>query len=462
MKQIIKPLSASLLLFVFTSTFITAAAQKKEPQLTRILFIFDASNSMWGTWGDKTKIESAKDVLTAAIKQLEGIPNLELALRMYGHQVPIEPGKQDCSDTKLEVPFSPNNHKNIIGKVLSVIPKGTTPIARSLEYAGEDFPDKNSRNIIILITDGIEACDEDPCAVSRALASKGITVKPFVVGIGLDISHLMGLTCIGSFFDASNEQEFKDVLNVILTQVLNNTTVQISLMDTQKKPTETNVTCSLYDQKTGILKESIMHTLNYKGNPDTLTLDPITTYRMVVHTIPPVEVKDIKIKPGEHNIIPAYTPQGYLNMKVPGYLGKVNINTIIRHHGGDGKTLHVQQMNTVEKLITGFYDLEVLTLPRLYFNNIEIKQSQTYKIEIPKPGMLSYSCAREITGAIFKNDTKTDEWVYNLQTAQMHDMIELLPGKYKIIYRELSSMKTMHTRKVEFIIYPGERTTINL
>jgi Ca-activated chloride channel family protein len=30
------------------------------------------------------------------------------------------------------------------------------------------------RNVIILITDGIEACDEDPCAVSRALMAKGM------------------------------------------------------------------------------------------------------------------------------------------------------------------------------------------------------------------------------------------------------------------------------------------------
>jgi Ca-activated chloride channel family protein len=435
---------------------------QKQPQLTRILIIFDASNSMWGTWGKDTKIESARRVLISTVDSLRGIPNLQLALRMYGHQVPIEPGKQDCSDTKLEIPFGPDNHTAIINKIKTVVPKGTTPIARSLEYAGEDFPDKNSRNIIILITDGIEACDEDPCAVSRALGAKGISVKPFVVGIGLDISHLLGLQCIGTFFDANNEQDFKDVLQLIFAQVMNNTTVQVDLLDTQKKPKESNVTVSFYDQKSGVLKKTMMHTLNYKGNPDTITLEPLFTYRMVVHTIPQVEVRDIKIISGQHNTIPAYCPQGYLNIKMNGFAGKTPVNTVIRQTGGDGKTLHVQYMNTTEKLITGKYDLEVLTLPRLYFNNIDIKQSETTKIEIPRTGYLYYTCPRKIYGAIFQFDKKTDEWVYNLNPNVLEDNLELLPGKYKVVYREADSNKTVHTREVEFTIRSGAKTDLNL
>ena len=41
--------------------------------------------------------------------------------------------------------------------------KGTTPIAKSLEEAAADFPIDNSRNIVILITDGKEECGMDPC-----------------------------------------------------------------------------------------------------------------------------------------------------------------------------------------------------------------------------------------------------------------------------------------------------------
>lgn len=437
-------------------------AQQKQPKKTRILIIFDASNSMWGEWDKTTKIESARKILSATVDSLRHVPNLELALRIYGHQVAIEPGKQDCNDTKLEIPFGPNNHTDIIRKIRTVIPKGTTPIARSLEYAGADFPDASTRNIIVLITDGIEACDEDPCAVSKALGEKGISVKPFVVGIGLDIDHLMGLQCIGTFFDASNESDFSEVMKVVIAQALNNTTVQIDLMNTAKQPKETNVTCSLYDQRTGALKKSLTHTLNYKGNPDTITLDPLSTYKMVVHSIPQVTVENIKIMAGEHTHIVAHTPQGLLRLKMAGYSGKTPIVTVIRQSKGNGNTIHHQYMNSTEKLITGKYDLEVLTIPRLYFNEVSISQSEVTKIEIPRVGYLNYSMGRKVHAQIFKDDTNKDEWVYNINPDVMFDQLEMLPGKYKIIYREADAQKTIHTRIVKFTIYSADQTTVNL
>jgi Ca-activated chloride channel family protein len=137
----------------------------------RILFIFDGSNSMNAQWEKSSKIAIAKRLMTQTMDSLRGLENVELALRIYGHQSKILPGKQDCSDTKLEVPFASanDNYQKIINEIRRLEPKGTTPIARSLEYSAEDFPPcDDCRNIIILITDGIEACDEDPCAVAIA------------------------------------------------------------------------------------------------------------------------------------------------------------------------------------------------------------------------------------------------------------------------------------------------------
>ena len=74
------------------------------------------------------------------MQELEGQPDLELALRLYGHQTPIQPGKQDCDDTKLEVPFSENSIPAMRSTLNGVRCLGTTPIARSLERAAGDFP----------------------------------------------------------------------------------------------------------------------------------------------------------------------------------------------------------------------------------------------------------------------------------------------------------------------------------
>src|SRR3989344_5292643 len=163
--------------------FFASKAQAQE--LTRVLFILDASNSMNAKWGDQSRIESAKELLAKAVDSLRGSANLEIALRVYGHQSPITATYQDCNDTKLEVPFGKDNYDRIKTRIKSILAKGTTPIARSLEAAADDFPDMNSRNIIILITDGLEACDNDPCVIAKKLHDKGVKVTPFVIGLGL-------------------------------------------------------------------------------------------------------------------------------------------------------------------------------------------------------------------------------------------------------------------------------------
>ena len=129
--------------WLFIGLFFSACHLVAQEQITRILFVFDASNSMHARWDNSTRIAIAKEVLIKTVDSLSSIPNLEIALRVYGHQSPITPSYQDCNDTKLEVPFGPNNYTRIKQKIRQIEPKGTTPIARSLEASAEDFPDRN-------------------------------------------------------------------------------------------------------------------------------------------------------------------------------------------------------------------------------------------------------------------------------------------------------------------------------
>ncbi|MBR4582477.1 MAG: VWA domain-containing protein, partial [Bacteroidales bacterium] len=142
--------------------------EEPEPPLTRILFIFDASMSMSDKWEGGQKFVKARELMFELLDSLERVQKkhpLEVALRIYGHQSPVPP--QDCTDSKLEVSFGESTIGIIRDKLMSITPKGTTPIAYSLGQSEGDFPEGNdSRNIIILITDGIEMCNGDPCEVS--------------------------------------------------------------------------------------------------------------------------------------------------------------------------------------------------------------------------------------------------------------------------------------------------------
>ena len=156
---------------------------------------------------------------------------------------------------------------------------------------------------------------------------------------------------------------------MVVAQALNNTTAQINLLDISKKPIETDVAVTFYDEFSGVVRYNFMHTLNYAGNPDTIFIDPIGTYKMVVHTIPEVVKKGIKIIPGKHNTIIADAPQGYLYLKVGDNNRSVygTLPCIVRKKG-ESQTIHVLNFNSYDKFIVGKYDLEVLSLPRMKFN----------------------------------------------------------------------------------------------
>lgn len=75
-------------LILLTQTYLVFSQNKKEkeeevPPLTRILFIFDASQSMYGRWQSDTKINIAQKLLSNMLDSLKDTPNLEMAFRVY-------------------------------------------------------------------------------------------------------------------------------------------------------------------------------------------------------------------------------------------------------------------------------------------------------------------------------------------------------------------------------------------
>lgn len=417
--------------------------------LTRILFVFDASQSMYSKWESDTRINIAKRMLSQMLDSLKDIENVEIALRVYGHQKPVPP--QDCNDTRLEVPFRKNNIDEIKSVIQKLEPKGTTPIARSLESAALDFPKSTpSRNIIILITDGIEACDGDPCAVSNELQKQGIILKPFVIGIGLDPDFKKTFECVGQYYDAASEKQFKEVMGIVISQALNNTTLQVNLLDINGNPTETDVPITFYDKKTGKIIYNFVHTLNNKGNPDTLVLNPLITYKMVAHTIPSVHIDSIKLTPGKHTIVGTDAAQGFLTVKANNHYYK-DIQCLIRQKHSQN-ILHVQNINDISKLLIGNYDLEILTLPRLYINDVNIRPNHTTTVQIPNPGMVTFIFPAPGYGAILHENNNKLEWVINVDPENTRQTFSLLPGNYRIVWRSKNIKKTIHSIEKTFTI----------
>jgi Ca-activated chloride channel family protein len=236
--------------------------------------------------------------------------------------------------------------------------------------------------------------------------------------------------------------------------VLNATTAQVNLLDKSGKPTETDAAMTFYDQNTGQQKYNFVHTMNNRGVPDTLRPDPLSTYKLVVHTLPPVEKKDIKLVSGKHNVIALDAPQGFLKVQSGDGSFNKEIQCIIRR-AGDTKTLDVMAIREMRKLIVGKYDLEILTLPRTYVSSVDISQSHTTTVKFDEPGVVNFQTITNGITSILKEDAGQLVWVCNLSESDQQETLKLQPGKYKAVFRAKGVKETLFTIQTSFQVQPG-------
>ena len=169
---------------------------------TNLLFILDASGSMAGQIDGKAKMDVAKGVMTDLI---DGLPdNVNVGLEVYGHR-----SKGDCNDIESMVEVGALNKQALIDKINSLQPKGKTPIAKSLEMAGQKLSASEDQTTIILVSDGEETCEGNACTYVKDLREKGINVKVHVVGFDVGQKEKEQLSCIaeaggGRYYTANN------------------------------------------------------------------------------------------------------------------------------------------------------------------------------------------------------------------------------------------------------------------
>lgn len=447
-------------LLFFISIWFNLLAQKiaeEPPKTTRILFLLDASGSMLARWQGEYRIDIAKRVLGEMVTELDEKPRLETALRVYGHQYPK--AEQNCKDTKLEAPFAANNSKTIKEKLIRVKPKGTTPLAYSLQQCGNDFPnDPNSRNIIIIITDGIESCEGDPCAISLMLQRKNIFLKPFIIGIGIAEDYTKNFACLGKFLNAEEPDKFKSILHTAIDQSILPGSVKVEILDMANRPTETNLPVSFINNFIQTPTKQFVHILK-NGQPETIDIDPVLTYDVRIETIPAVIKKDVNIIGGKETLIQVKAPTGYLDIKFKGFNAYKNLKALVRKVGSN-EILNIQDVSRDERYLIGKYDIEILTTPHVKFRNVTIQNKKTKTLNVSAPGILTIVDGGKGFGAIYELDRDgTEEWVMNINRQGSYN---LQPGVYKLIFRPENAISQKFSVVKTFKITPQGATQIRL
>jgi hypothetical protein len=192
---------------VLSSLAITFAVTAQPPEANNVVLVLDSSGSMEDAMGGYRKIDTLKTRMSQFIRGLS--EQAQMGLRVYS----TEDGS--CSDTRLLVSPRTIDKQQLIDSINLLEPNGQTPLAHAMEKALDDFPDNGRKNTLVVVTDGLESCNGDPCAVAAEAARRGIEIQ--VISVGLDNQYDQALACIatnsqGDFHNADNAEEVQQAL----------------------------------------------------------------------------------------------------------------------------------------------------------------------------------------------------------------------------------------------------------
>lgn len=229
-----------------------------------ILFILDGSGSMWGQIDGVAKIQTAKNTMSAMIDDLPA--SARIGLMTYGAS-----DKSSCQDVKMLNPIG-SDRAAVKKSITSLKPLGKTPIGQSLKNGIASLAGSQPADVpksLVLISDGIETCNSNPCEIASTAQSAGVDMKVHVVGFNVDDKARAQLQCIaanggGQYFDASNTAGFKDAMTKVVKAA------QASIPDGKEKDAE-NATEVFRDDFDG---EDLAEDWTVKGpNPDNFIVE---------------------------------------------------------------------------------------------------------------------------------------------------------------------------------------------
>ncbi len=443
MAPIRRPTTFAMALVLTASVAAAAEAQGSRS----VAVILDASGSMKAPLPDgKTRMAAAKVAVDVFANGLAA--DTRVALWAYGHQSPTS--KKDCKDTSLLTPFATTsqNKAAIIAQARALEPQGYTPITYSLTLAARGLDhEESATRTIVLVSDGKETCQGDPCAAAQALAEADVKLVVHTVGIGVDSVTRSQLQCIarvarGSYYDANSTSE--------LTRALGQAAVKDAEKPAQKK------VVAITTPKLGTLR---MKVLGFSTNHQVMdasgkAVDELSSAHTEAKLKPGVySVKfgngtwtSIEVKPGEVTEI----KPGYLKVQP---LSATAVDVLEPETREKVDELYSTRSTTT--LIPGRFALKMGKV--MWPEEVEVKPGETTTV---KPGTIGVTS--HVGTLYFAVKNMEGEEVG--RDASPGHKVTLPPGKYVLDIDIDKWIKTLtdEQRRMEVELKPGEDLNVEI
>ncbi|KWW29747.1 MAG: uncharacterized protein AUK63_897 [bacterium P3] len=435
------------------------SAEVRPPDKTRLLIILNCSHSMWDQWQSDAKIKVTQKVLLRFLDSIAPHDDIEVALRVFGHL------NRGAYTTRLEVPFAAGNNYALQSKIKTLVPNGGNTAATALTNSLNDFPVADaSRNIIVIITDGIDDTDGDICKVARQVQLSGIVVQTFILGIGTPDAFRHSLDCAGNFSYLSDEADYTEALYDIFRRSEARAPVLLELLD-QGARYETRTPVVFYNHTTQVAQHIVYYTSDGIVAPDTLWVDPLVEYDVVVGTQPHIRIDKRRFSSSGVNRLSIPVDEGTLRLHhashrtvwpVPQY------DVLVRRHGSD-TLLTTLRMGEWSRLRAGRYDLDILSAPRRHLEGVTVQPGNATDIEIAMPGMLNISKPRTfVDGILFVDSDGLLEEVHPLNPNLAVERLVLQPGSYLLLVKPQNATAYSESKTIRFQITSAQTTDISL
>lgn len=198
----------ALVCAVFNAADASAQAANDRP----LYIIVDSSGSMAAEYGaNTTRMAEAQRVVAGILADNQG---RQFALKAFGHEQ-----ERRCESVETLAPIG-SSSAQVQTAMRSLVPSGSTPIAASLEQALIELDGRAAD--IILVTDGIDSCNRDVCALIRDWRARGVNTTVEVRSVGMSAETADHWSCL--FETAARPYELSaqpsNAFNVRLTVLL--------------------------------------------------------------------------------------------------------------------------------------------------------------------------------------------------------------------------------------------------
>lgn len=179
------------------------------------MLVFDASGSMGSIKNGLPKIDAAREAATDILPDVTRFR--ATGLITYGGEFGTV-----CNNVNLKLPPMRHSGELILAELGLMRPNGQTPLSDAVMLAAQSLKSLQHPGIIVLVTDGLENCGYNACAVGRKLRAQNPNIRVHVIGFHMHSRSENQIACLsqqtgGTYTSTNSLESLRDALRTTLS-----------------------------------------------------------------------------------------------------------------------------------------------------------------------------------------------------------------------------------------------------